>query len=521
MLRVYVAVCILAIGLFFFTKHSLGQDDSMSPQQIRALTVSPLDEFLTAWKKGKAEERSLFSVEELNLIFSFLRSEIASDYSISYRFQLNGSELIEERRFARSFGRILSTRKPIAGGIEEIRKSFDGAIVRHCAITGSKASASKSNTFDYAAMLDIDGDVLIRSMLMDLVETFNAKLASDDILAFLNNVPEGIWIGGKLKDIGGRMCFHVSQPLEDIWVCPELNYAICRICRYEAEEDGKVVEMQLIDFSDFREVKPGIYVPFHMDVFDSSRSRSVVVKVSEYIPDYEFKTNEVESIFPKNAVVRDQINDSVSLAHRESSVEEMLDFSMSKLKGLKSVSKPRGEKRDRNPLEYKQACGPVSSYVAINWLAPGKFSLSDVADQLGWSEGEKIPFASVFNYLDRQEGFQSKLVRITPEQLATILAEGEIAAVLPVSKSSSGIDHSVCVVAGDERNVMLIDYPDLAKPMSLSDLSQIWNGEAIIMSKLDTKNATGLLKASVLAAIIATVVGAFFLIRNQGDSVVD
>jgi hypothetical protein len=524
MLKTYFFTWAFILGLTLLAEVE-GQEVSESSEQFRAAwSSSGPGEFLEAWRKRAAEEQSLFSVEELRQIFLFLRSEVATDYSINYRFfvDVNDIETLEERRFARSSNKFLSTRKPIRGGATGYATSYDGSLVRHCQTTGLHSIASKSDKLDYGSLIDINGDVVVRSMLFDLVETLHSGYPYHDIQVFLSDqqATEEIWIGGDLTEIAGQECFVISRPLYDVWVCPALNFAVCRICEFDIEA-GKVVELKTVEFSDFHEVKEGIFVPYRMDSRDNRRTevvdvhqvglsengRTEVVEVTQYLPDYEFGVNELESVIPQNAIVRDQINNSVSMADRESSVEEMLDFSLSQLRGTKIGAKPKDEVWNAKPLKYKQACGPISCYVALNWLAPGEFSLKHIADQLSWSEGETISFASLFNFLHGQEGYQCQLVRISPEQLAATLTAGKRVAVLPVRAESTIIDHSVCAVAGEDGHVMLIDYPNLAQPISFSELSRIWDGEAIVMSKLDADAIAPMMtvKAIVLAAIIVAL----------------
>lgn len=520
MLRLCLFVALVATCLLLFSKQSFSQIDSLSPQQLRNSWGESQKEIVgNPWTEGMANERSLFSIDELKQIFSFVRSELATDYSIRFRFSLkeNGTELVEERRFARSSGKILKTRKPINGGVAEVRESYDGSVVRRCEITGLKSVAEISGVFDHAAFLDTAGDIVIRSMLLDLSETYNTRLPLNDIKVFLEDGEELIWVGGKLEEIGGRQCFSISQPNFDLWVCPEINYAICKISIFEFE-GIKPVELSSVDFSDFREVKPGLYLPYRMDAIDHRRNCTEVVEVHEYLPDYELEISEVESIFPEGTVVRDRVNRIVSLADRESSVEEMLDFSISALKGLGSELVPKEEGVAHNPLRFKEACGPVSCYASLNWLMPGRYTLDSIANELGWSEGQKVPFVSVYNYLEKQNGIESMLIRVSPEELANILSEGGGAAVLPISKGSGDIDHSVCVVAGDNESVTLIDYPDLAKSMSLSELSRIWNGEAIVLSKLDAASTPWRLfskKVILWTVIVSVCAGLFFFLKER------
>ncbi|MEZ6097184.1 MAG: hypothetical protein R3C03_23670 [Pirellulaceae bacterium] len=308
-------------------------------------------EFLEAWQQQAASCEPLYSVEELRQIFDFVRTEIGTDYSITYCYKLirDGKDnCVEERRFARTSSMLLSSRTPVGGGGIAIAKSYDGSVVRQTQTIGKQSYGTKSETLDYSSFVDIDGDVIVRSLVFDLAEAFHTNFIFDDIKVFLSDERSTgeIWIGSKLTKIGDRNCFVIARPMFDVWVCPDLNFAICRICHHSVD-DGKVVVIEKVDFSDFREVKKGIYVPFHMEskdqrlVGDGSTAPkeikqagdSEVVDVIEYLPDYILESNETKAIFPSTAIVRDEINQVVSAADTESSIEAMLDYSIALMKG--------------------------------------------------------------------------------------------------------------------------------------------------------------------------------------------
>ncbi|MEZ6097188.1 MAG: hypothetical protein R3C03_23695 [Pirellulaceae bacterium] len=130
-------------------------------------------------------------------------------------------------------------------------------------------------------------------------------------------------------------------------------------------------------------------------------------------------------------------------------------------------------------MKYKEACGPISCYVAMQWLCPNELSLDQIANQLRWNQGEAIPFSSVFSYLENQDGVDVSLTRMAPEQLVDTLTKHRGIALLPVRTTSNKIDHSVCIVADGEGSLMMIDYPNLNQPITLQRLSEIWDGKRL------------------------------------------
>lgn len=153
---------------------------------------------------------------------------------------------------------------------------------------------------------------------------------------------------------------------------------------------------------------------------------------------------------------------------------------------------------------YRTACGPISIYATLRTL--GRHATLDriIAD-CSWRDGEQTPFSTLVEALRRHPGLEVRAVRLSPDQLLAWFARGgRRAAILPIRKYA-GTDHSICVVDAEGERLRVADYPELSYVMTAGQLSDSWNGEAILV----TEKSLGGVWTAVLAVVPGAAIGSF------------
>lgn len=158
---------------------------------------------------------------------------------------------------------------------------------------------------------------------------------------------------------------------------------------------------------------------------------------------------------------------------------------------------------------YRTACGPISIYATLRTMGRHA-TLERIIADCGWREGEQTPFSTLVEALRRHPGLEVRAVRLSPEQLLAWFArEGRRAAILPIRKFA-GTDHSICVVSADGQRLRVADYPELSYVMTAGQLSDVWNGEAILV----TEKSQGGLWTAVLAVVPGVAIGSFLVLAR-------
>jgi hypothetical protein len=131
--------------------------------------------------------------------------------------------------------------------------------------------------------------------------------------------------------------------------------------------------------------------------------------------------------------------------------------------------------------QYRTACGPIAVYTALRSIN-FDLALSDTVKACNWKEGERTQFSVLAKALTHY-GADVKAVRVSPEQLVEWLGRREGVAILPVRKSDSQADHCVCVTSNSEGGIRAVDYPEISYNLHPNMLTDIWNGEALLVTR--------------------------------------
>lgn len=132
--------------------------------------------------------------------------------------------------------------------------------------------------------------------------------------------------------------------------------------------------------------------------------------------------------------------------------------------------------------QYRTACGPIAGYVAIRRVG-GETTLPEMIAACGWREGTMTPFSTLADAVSRNQSVNVRVVRVTPDQLFEALRSGNCAAILPIRKYATGMDHAVCAIGVENDHLIIIGYPELRTELSRPLLTDIWNGETIFITR--------------------------------------
>jgi ABC-type bacteriocin/lantibiotic exporter with double-glycine peptidase domain len=130
--------------------------------------------------------------------------------------------------------------------------------------------------------------------------------------------------------------------------------------------------------------------------------------------------------------------------------------------------------------EYRNACGPTACYVAAR-TAGCECSLDDVAVLCNWRPGRLTTLGEMVDALRRIGQLDVRAVHVTPRQLIAHVSMPGCSAVLPVRKGDQVTDHAFCVVGYQENRFVVIDYPELVTLWTAEQLSDAWDGQALLI----------------------------------------
>jgi len=131
---------------------------------------------------------------------------------------------------------------------------------------------------------------------------------------------------------------------------------------------------------------------------------------------------------------------------------------------------------------YRTACGPIAGRVALKALGV-KTSLDEMAERCGWIQGDFLPLDHLQKALRSYRGIDAQIVRLTPRQLADLLADSRTVVILATRKLTDEIDHAVCAVGVRDNGqvIHLIDYPELHQLKLIGEIADVWDGIAIVV----------------------------------------
>lgn len=133
-------------------------------------------------------------------------------------------------------------------------------------------------------------------------------------------------------------------------------------------------------------------------------------------------------------------------------------------------------------LDWHSACGPVAGYIALRSLGHSA-TLDEVARGCKWTPGNAVSLSDLSNYLNGRKEINCRGVRLTAEQLREFAASDRFVVILLIKRPTSGFDHVVCITALDGDEATVVDYPGMCRQLRLTDILELWDGEALLVSQ--------------------------------------
>lgn len=133
-------------------------------------------------------------------------------------------------------------------------------------------------------------------------------------------------------------------------------------------------------------------------------------------------------------------------------------------------------------IRYKDACGPIACLSAFHCLGIDS-SLDTTAAGCHWSEGQTIPFKSIVSFVNSDSRLRTRLARMSPQTLKSILSKPRVVALLPVRKNSDEVNHVICVALSKAGQLCCFDYPKVYSEFAPDSLKQIWDGEVLLIER--------------------------------------
>jgi hypothetical protein len=160
--------------------------------------------------------------------------------------------------------------------------------------------------------------------------------------------------------------------------------------------------------------------------------------------------------------------------------------------------------------QYRMACGPIAVYVALRRIGHDT-PLENIIKSCSWVEGQEVKFDTLVKVLNLKRGIKVRAVRLSPEQLIAWMDQGgSAAAILPVRKFANAADHALCVVGVNENRLRIVDYPELTYDSTAEKLSDVWSGEAILISEIPSTLESNL-GLAIIPGLIAGLVATLFV----------
>jgi ABC-type bacteriocin/lantibiotic exporter with double-glycine peptidase domain len=171
---------------------------------------------------------------------------------------------------------------------------------------------------------------------------------------------------------------------------------------------------------------------------------------------------------------------------------------------------------DPKDVTHATACGPIACFVAARAIGVS-VSLDTMIDRCKWAPGRYTTLETVRTALSGMEQINCTPTRLTPEQLVAVLQTGQSAAILTIRKRSQNVDHALVAVRTQGDSIVMVDYPELSVVKSLGELSEIWDGAALVVTRQAVPNSTSILTRRgilAIAAFFASAAGMWLLSRR-------
>lgn len=132
--------------------------------------------------------------------------------------------------------------------------------------------------------------------------------------------------------------------------------------------------------------------------------------------------------------------------------------------------------------EYRTACGPIAVFCALTALNIDT-TLHDTVVACDWSPGNFTTVAQMTAALGLHSEIRSESATLSPDDLSQLLSEAEAAAILITRKNSEDLNHAVCAVRSQDGHFFVLDYPELTDWVPIEELAEIWDGNALIVTR--------------------------------------
>jgi AmiR/NasT family two-component response regulator len=87
------------------------------------------------------------------------------------------------------------------------------------------------------------------------------------------------------------------------------------------------------------------------------------------------------------------------------------------------------------------------------------------------------------NALKSYHGINCQIAKLSPKELCQLLKDDQTVVILASRKNSDETDHAVCAVDVQENDqvIKLIDYPELTQHKLIAELTDAWDGVALVV----------------------------------------
>lgn len=136
--------------------------------------------------------------------------------------------------------------------------------------------------------------------------------------------------------------------------------------------------------------------------------------------------------------------------------------------------------RDQIEPEYRNACGPIACYAVLQFFGYD-YSVEHIARLCEWDPNSGTSLNGIEGALKKFE-LQVTPARVTPLQLMANLEEEHTVAILLVRDKGTEIDHAVCAFTSRDGEVSVVDFSQKVQVLDLANLTQIWDGQALLIA---------------------------------------
>ncbi|MDR0611064.1 MAG: hypothetical protein LBG58_13210 [Planctomycetaceae bacterium] len=166
--------------------------------------------------------------------------------------------------------------------------------------------------------------------------------------------------------------------------------------------------------------------------------------------------------------------------------------------------------------QYKTACGPIACCVALDTLGI-ETTLPEMAKRCSWEQDKYLPLENLQNALKSYHGIDCQIAKLSPKELCQLLKDDQTVVILALRKNTDETDHAVCAVDVQENDqvIKLIDYPELTQRKLLAELTDAWDGVALVVRITPFYRACG--DFAVLFAPMVVVIISVLLFRHRND----